>query len=198
MQIEELKKSIAFFRLVINMTYMAYLDITVGFSKVIDKVDNNRPHAQKENNPIDYEKRRNSIFQFFESITHREEDLPIKYEQISTITEIRARNSEGARNQWFFANMCVVWIYQSWEDHYRKKIAAALGCKKNDILCPVFGDLRKLRNAIIHNLGVSSSDLEKTEVLGPFKRGVPLYLNEKHLRTIVENIHDYLDTLIPQ
>lgn len=94
--------------------------------------------------------------------------------------------------------MCVVWIYQSWEDHYREKIATALGCKKNDILCPVFGDLRKLRNAIIHNSGVSTSDLEKTEVLGPFKRGVPLYLNEKHLRNIVENIHDYLNTLIPQ
>ncbi len=48
------------------MTYMAYLDITVGFSKVIDEVDNNRPNAQTENNPIDYEKRRNSIFHFFQ------------------------------------------------------------------------------------------------------------------------------------
>ncbi|MGB2927527.1 MAG: hypothetical protein WBB70_01310, partial [Desulfobacterales bacterium] len=67
-------------------------------------------------------------------------------------------------------------------------IATALGCKKNDILCPVFGDLRKLRNAIIHNLGVSTSDLEKTDVLGPFKRGVPLYLNQEHLRTIVNGV----------
>ena len=94
--------------------------------------------------------------------------------------------------------MCTVWIYQCWEDHSRKEIATALGCKKNDILSPVFGDLRKLRNAIIHNLGVSTSDLEKTEVLDPFKRGAPLYLNEEHLRIIVESIHGYLDTLMPQ
>jgi len=179
------------------MTYMAYLDITSGFAKLIDETEKNQQRTSTESSPDDYKVRRDDIFNFFKSISQGQgKDIPAKYAKICTINEIKVRNSYGGRNQWFFANMCVVWIYQCWEDHYRKQIAKSLGCSINEVISPVFGDVRKLRNAIIHNLGVATSELEKTEVITPFKQGIPLYLNENHLRALVENIHTYLDTLI--
>ena len=44
----------------------------------------------------------------------------------TTIGEYKRRNEDGGQNWVFLANVCLVGIYQYWEDHFRKEIASAL------------------------------------------------------------------------
>jgi hypothetical protein len=69
------------------------------------------------------------------------------------------------------ANMSIVMMYAYWEDHYREKIAHAIGLKdKNDVKIEIMGDLRILRNSIVHNGGYVISD-KKFKILGDFRPG---------------------------
>lgn len=47
----------------------------------------------------------------------------------------------------------VVMLYQRWEESYRCRIAQALGLKKNKVRCSLMGEVRLLRNVIIHDNG---------------------------------------------
>ena len=68
--------------------------------------------------------------------------------------DVLDRNKMGGRNQRYIGNMCVVTIYQYWDDNYRVKLAKAMGLEhKNCIYADIFGDIGDLRNSIIHNGG---------------------------------------------
>lgn len=62
-------------------------------------------------------------------------------------------------------------LYQYWEDNIRPRIAQIFGVETNKIVHPLFGDVRNLRNAIIHNRGIATDDVEKNELLRWYKRG---------------------------
>lgn len=47
----------------------------------------------------------------------------------------------------------VVMLYQRWEESYRCRIAQALGLEKNKVRCSLMGEVRLLRNVIIHDNG---------------------------------------------
>ena len=48
----------------------------------------------------------------------------------------------------------VVMLYQRWEEWYRLRIAKTLGLEeKNKVRCPLMGEVRQLRNVIIHDNG---------------------------------------------
>ena len=48
----------------------------------------------------------------------------------------------------------VVMLYERWEESYRWRIAQALGLeKKNKVQCALMGEVRQLRNVIIHDNG---------------------------------------------
>ena len=48
----------------------------------------------------------------------------------------------------------VVMLYHRWEEWYRHGIALALGLKKNEIRCSLMGEVRLLRNVIVHDNGM--------------------------------------------
>ena len=80
-------------------------------------------------------------------------------------------------------------IYQFWEDQYRQDIAAALDkAEKNELRVPVMGDLRYLRQSIIHNSGIAVSDVERCEVLRWFRRGERIALTQDQMKRIVREV----------
>ena len=78
----------------------------------------------------------------------------------------------------------LVYLYSAWEDEYRQRLAIAHGHEdKNDLKFPILGDLRYLRNDIVHHRGVASKkNTGKCTVLqGWFFPGDDIILTNDHL-----------------
>jgi len=112
--------------------------------------------------------------------------------------ELTARNLRGGENCIFLANVCLVSIYQYWEDRYRGEIAAALDKSKGDVLVPIMGDLRHYRHSIIHHAGVAISEVARCEVIRWFEPGQRIELTEEHMRTLMFEIAEGLVELLQQ
>jgi hypothetical protein len=48
------------------------------------------------------------------------------------------------------AKSVLVMIYTEWDEHFRQRIASDHSCRKNEVTCDLMGDLRLLRNIIVH------------------------------------------------
>ena len=74
----------------------------------------------------------------------------------STIARITLRELlEGLKKGGDFDNQhakaVIVFVYHLWDESYRAKMAKALHVGLDSITCGLMGDLREIRNAIIHN-----------------------------------------------
>ena len=58
---------------------------------------------------------------------------------------------EKGDNEELIARAFVVSIFTEWEEVWRPRIAKDYGIQPNDVECDLLGDLRKIRNLIIHN-----------------------------------------------
>jgi hypothetical protein len=91
-----------------------------------------------------------------------------------------------------------VLIYSFWETRYRSSIAAALGLKDTSSLKVLwFGDLRRLRNDIVHCSGrIQKDTAAKLEVMTHFKEGDEIVLKEDAVHSLVQDIEAVLDSLV--
>lgn len=84
--------------------------------------------------------------------------------------------------------MCIVMMYTYWEDHYREKIAHAVGFKdKNEVRIEVLRDLGILRNSIIHHGGYMKTD-KMCRILTWFKPGEKINMDLEHFEMIKREI----------
>lgn len=79
-------------------------------------------------------------------------------------------NLPQGSNLRFVGNYCIVTLFQFWEENIRPRIAQVFGVELNEINHPLFGDIRNFRNAIIHNHGFATSDVERNEIFNWYKR----------------------------
>lgn len=59
-------------------------------------------------------------------------------------------NSQGGSNEQRHARAILVFLFTYWEDEIRPRLAAAKGTPVNEIKSEIMGDMRILRNAILH------------------------------------------------
>ncbi len=110
--------------------------------------------------------------------------------------EYRERNSEKGINSRFVGNMCVIAIYQYWEDYYRQEIANLLNkTNKNKIVSDIMGDMKILRRSIIHHRGIALGDLESCKLLRWFKKGDDIFIDKNMMQYIVFHVKCYLRAL---
>jgi len=181
----------------IDAIYSVYLDGSAGFSRFAQTLAEAQAATMRQlsvTNPA------LATMEYLDSLgfaygTGHPQDPKTVIQHMTTQGEIRARNREGGRNHVFLANMCIVTIYQFWEEHFREPLAMALGVSKADLKVPVFGDLRRLRNAIVHNLGIATLDVNKCEVLQWFKSGDRIEPTKLQVRSMVEALYEYVDSL---
>ena len=112
--------------------------------------------------------------------------------------ELTDRNLRGGENWIFLANVCLVSIYQYWEDRYRGEIAAAWDKQKDDVRVPIMGDLRHYRHSIIHRAGFAVPEVARCEVIRWFDPGERIELTEEHMRTLMFRISEGLVELLQQ
>lgn len=57
------------------------------------------------------------------------------------------------------AKALLVAIYSDWDEHFRIFFSQAVGARKNHVRCDLMGDLRHIRNCIVHERSNLSSEL---------------------------------------
>jgi hypothetical protein len=98
------------------------------------------------------------------------------------------RNVLGGNNWIFLGQMCVVAIYQFWEDHYRQHLARALNTGPETLRADVFGELRHLRRSIIHKGGYALPEVAKLQILRRFAPGELITLEPKDIHNLADEV----------
>ncbi len=117
---------------------------------------------------------------------------------VCTQKEYRERNERNGQNEHVIGRLCVILLYQYWEDHYRARIASEMNLTKDSLRLPVMGDLRLLRQSIIHHQGIALKDMERCETIPWFREGAAIALNRKQIETIIFLVKTALDGLAGQ
>ena len=63
------------------------------------------------------------------------------------------------------AKSLLVEIYSDWDEYFRPNFATAIGAEKNKVRCDLLGDLRHIRNCIVHDRSVLSAKHTKLATL---------------------------------
>ena len=109
-----------------------------------------------------------------------------------SLTDYRLRLVPEGRNAALIGNYLLIALYQFWEDSWRSRIAAVFKCEKNEVKSDFWGDLRLMRQCLIHAGGVADSDVEKkTVLLRWFKRGEPILISPEKVEVIIEGIFGF-------
>lgn len=76
------------------------------------------------------------------------------HNRIIRASDYLARNAVGGANEEQHARAILIFLFTYWEDEIRPRLASASGVELNSIRSDIMGDLRVLRNVILHAKGV--------------------------------------------
>ena len=84
----------------------------------------------------------------------------------------------------------LVFIYQLWEDKTRPEISKIYGVSPNQVVCTLMGDVRHVRNDIIHHQGKASNfwRLEMLPMIWPVQSQDWVF-SDRMLTSLVEQIN---------
>jgi len=104
------------------------------------------------------------------------------------IGELKKRLAEDSEDYRHIANYCIVTLFQFWEEEFRPRLAQLRQVATDEIQSDEWGDLRILRNSIIHNKGVATSDVTRMKVFRWFSSGVPISVTKEQFKLLVETL----------
>jgi hypothetical protein len=84
----------------------------------------------------------------------------------TTVDDFLKRNSINDFNYIKLGQFAIILVFTYWENTYRSQLGQTLGLTKNDVLIDVLGDIRDLRNDLLHNSElVSKKTAERAKVI---------------------------------
>ena len=192
---------IAEFRDIVDAVYGMFLDARDGLSRVRDKAAEMEEESKRSIEDLKTQRPElagleygGAEFSYGRWVPARRQPRYRHLHQVSVET-LKQRNEEGGTNFQLIGDVCLVTLFQYWEEHYRPLLAQALGVEKNQIQVPLFGELRWYRHAIIHNRGVATSDVEACTILKFFKRGDQIIFNREMFEQIIDGVFGVLENL---
>lgn len=106
--------------------------------------------------------------------------------QIKTIPERLAADGPLAQRlgqQW------AVLVHTQWEHAFRPRLAKEVGLERNDIKEPIFADIGRMRNDIVHHHGIATKkNCGKCEVLKWFQPGDRILITSNHVSNFMRSI----------
>jgi hypothetical protein len=95
-------------------------------------------------------------------------------------TQLKGSAETRLGQQW------IVFLYALWEHEYRPRLAVAHNRDPNDERYPLIGDLRLIRNDVIHHRGVATStNTGRCKVLQWFQPGETIILRGQHFEEFI-------------
>ncbi len=112
--------------------------------------------------------------------------------------EIKARTKENGINYFILGANCLVALYSYWEEYLRIEIGKAIGvllesaenCEKTrkilnkHVISDIWGDIRHLRNSIVHKNCIASSRITECKVIKCFSPGKKIELDFNKMQAI--------------
>ncbi len=111
------------------------------------------------------------------------------------IGEFKNRVKKNGHDITVISNLCIVEIYQLWEDKYRSLIADKIGISKNELIIDVFGDIRILRRSIIHNDSKKLNEFNRLKILDFMKNRKNVYMNENEFSLLITTVKKELSNI---
>ncbi|MGD0577956.1 MAG: hypothetical protein ABSC08_03410 [Bryobacteraceae bacterium] len=167
----------------VNALYGHYIDSTLGFGVLSERftvMQQSSPVYASDPDPDSH------TLHFGKG----DPNEPTSYVQHSVpIAEFKRRNAPGGSNHVRAGQLHIILIYAFWESRYRASIADALGIKADDLKVPIMGDLRRLRNDIVHCVAVVQRETAaKLEVLTQFREGDTVRFSDADVWGMMQHI----------
>lgn len=185
---------------IVDAIYGVYLDGIQGFyssKKVFETSQLKTLEKNKElvgMKPADSKTRYNlSISEFDDSCliytrgTKGKPDYKVLH-YCPTQGQYKKRNSPDGENYRFMGNMTIISFYEYWQSSCRNKLAAYHKVKPNEIKSAIFGDLRLLRNSIVHHKGIALADVEQCSIFTWYKAADDIFIDGDKMEDIVTTI----------
>jgi len=86
--------------------------------------------------------------------------------------------------------MALISIYDYWEHSCRNKLADYHNVKPIQITSQIFGELRLLRNSIIHHGGIALPAVQSCMTFNWYKKGDSIFIDGDQMEDIVTSIKD--------
>ncbi|WP_213279338.1 hypothetical protein [Chryseobacterium indologenes] len=119
------------------------------------------------------------------------------FQSLHTVSqgELKERLLPEGQNHIILGHVVITQIYQYWNDKYRGEIETALSMKKNDLKANVFGDIRLMRNSIVHHRAISLKEIEKCKIFQWFKEGDQISFTSDQIKLIIVGCLQVLEKL---
>jgi len=195
-----------------NRLQAFYLDAVAGFDFVRSHVESDQALARSDvkGSELDSEE-----FQDARMFTYSQifsEGFCTSEIHRATQGEVKARNSTGGANFTTLGQLCVVSFYDFWNDYLRREYVIAKGHldrnEKDHLVIEraqaehashdLWGDLRLLRQSIVHNQGVATSDVKRCKLIKWFRPGDLISLSPEYMRPIFLALLRYRNELFKE
>lgn len=122
----------------------------------------------------------------------------IIHDRIIRTDDYLAANASGGSNEQQHARAILIFLYTYWELEIRPRLAAAKSVELEDVCADVMGDLRIIRNVILHANGIVRADKHKDlKKLGDlFCIDQPIVLPSEDMKKIFERVQQDCARLI--
>lgn len=176
------------FAQILQRTLGIYLDATVGFLTNRQRTEEQREHSLRListelGRAATEEEWLSRAFIYGDGDPRLSSTRPVHVGTIGDFLSRTARNGPGAL---FMAQVCLVSIAAAWNDHARQALATALGVEVASLSAPIFGDLTKLRNDIVHHRAIATArNSGRLEVMHPRTEGTPIEIRDDEFQAIV-------------
>ena len=195
-----------------NRLQALYLDAVAGFAFVRSHVESDQAQARSyfRGSEFDSEEFQDTrIFTYSEIFS---EDFCTSGIHEATQGEVKARNAPGGANFTTLGQLCLVSFYDFWNDYLRREYVIAKGhldrnesdeevvktCLREHANRDLWGDLRILRNSIVHNQGIATTGVTRCKLIRWFKPGVPISITPEYMRAIFLALLTYRNELFKE
>lgn len=167
----------------VNRQVGVYMDALAGFAGHHTRVERqvhriNRP----VNSRIDDTGQRVVVWASYEDPTQPD----VIHNRIVRASDYIAANSEGGSNAQQHSQAVLVFLFTYWEDEIRPRLATSKNVELREIRSDIMGDLRILRNVILHGKGIMRAEKHKDlkKLSGMFVVDEPVHISYERMHRI--------------
>jgi hypothetical protein len=159
----------------------AYMDALAGFAGHHTRV---KLQVHRANRPvksyIDGSGQRVVVWASYEDPSKPD----IVHNRIIRADDYLAANAKGGSNEQQHAKAVLIFLYTYWEDEIRPRLASSRGVDVKEIRSDIMGDLRIIRNIILHAKSIVRADKH-----GDLKRLGQMFVVDQPLQLSYEGMH---------
>ena len=188
-----------------------YLDSLLGYSVIHERVlkhqDNMRDFlgADHELATAEFQDTCSTIYKHLGG----KDRAPVSLSPVMKQGDVKQRVKDNGQNTQLLGKQCVVDLYSYWEEYLRIEIGKALNVLTKDaerngqtreilnkhVKSDLWGDIKHIRNSIVHNNGVATSEITRCKIMKWFKPGEAIELNEERMHQIFLNLGRFRNEL---